>query len=46
MLIDGHFIGGPCDQSVGKQVVKAPFDGAVVGTAAMLERERRWGDPS
>src|ERR1700736_1753307 len=34
MLIDGHFIGGPCDQAVGKQVVRAPFDGAVVGTAA------------
>jgi acyl-CoA reductase-like NAD-dependent aldehyde dehydrogenase len=34
MLIDGHFIGGPCDQAVGKQVVKAPFDGAIVGTAA------------
>ena len=34
MLIDGHFIGGPCDQGVGKQVIKAPFDGAIVGTAA------------
>lgn len=34
MLIDGHFIGGPCDQATGKQVVRAPFDGRVVGTAA------------
>src|SRR5687768_4848775 len=34
MLIDGHFIGGPCDQSVGKQVIRAPWGGAVVGTAA------------
>ncbi|HWA84014.1 MAG TPA: aldehyde dehydrogenase family protein [Fimbriimonadaceae bacterium] len=34
MLIDGHMIGGPCDQAVGKQVVKAPYDGKVVGTAA------------
>lgn len=34
MLIDGHFVGGPCDQAVGKVVVKAPYDGAVVGTAA------------
>lgn len=34
MLIDGHFIGGPCDQTVGKMVIRAPFDGAVVGTAA------------
>lgn len=34
MLINGHLIGGPCDQAVGKQVVKAPFDGKIVGTAA------------
>ena len=34
MLIDGHFIGGPCDQAVGKLVMKAPYDGAIVGTAA------------
>lgn len=34
MLIDGHFVGGPCDQAVGKQVLRAPFDGAIVGTAA------------
>jgi acyl-CoA reductase-like NAD-dependent aldehyde dehydrogenase len=34
MLINGHFIGGPCDQAVGKQLVKAPYDGAIVGTAA------------
>ncbi|HTQ09643.1 MAG TPA: aldehyde dehydrogenase family protein [Fimbriimonadaceae bacterium] len=34
MLINGHLIGGVCDQSVGKQVVKAPYDGKTVGTAA------------
>jgi acyl-CoA reductase-like NAD-dependent aldehyde dehydrogenase len=34
MLIDGHFIGGPCDQGVGKIVIRAPWDGSVVGTAA------------
>jgi acyl-CoA reductase-like NAD-dependent aldehyde dehydrogenase len=34
MLINGCFIGGPCDQSIGKQVVRAPYDGAIVGTAA------------
>ena len=34
MLINGHFIGGECDQAVPKVVIKAPFDGKVVGTAA------------
>lgn len=34
MLIDGHFIGGPCDQSVPKAVIRSPFDGGLVGTAA------------
>ncbi|MBC8066043.1 MAG: aldehyde dehydrogenase family protein [Chlorobia bacterium] len=34
MLIDGHFIGGPCDQATGKQVVRNPYDGSLVGTAA------------
>ena len=34
MLINGCFIGGPCDQGIGKQVVRAPFDDAIVGTAA------------
>ncbi len=34
MLVGGHLIGGPCDQAVGKQVVKAPYDGKIVGTAA------------
>ncbi|MEZ0327520.1 MAG: aldehyde dehydrogenase family protein [Fimbriimonas sp.] len=34
MLINGCFIGGPCDQGVGKQVIRAPWDGAIVGTAA------------
>lgn len=34
MLIGGHFVGGPCDRSTGKLVIRAPFDGAIVGTAA------------
>jgi len=34
MMIDGFFIGGPCDQAVGKQVIRAPYDGKIVGTAA------------
>ncbi|MCC7434163.1 MAG: aldehyde dehydrogenase family protein [Methanoregulaceae archaeon] len=34
MLIDGHFVGGPCDQAVGKLVVRNPYDGQVIGTAA------------
>lgn len=34
LLIDGHFIGGPCDQATGKQVIRNPYDGSVVGTAA------------
>lgn len=34
LLIDDFFVGGPCDQSVGKAVIRAPYDGALVGTAA------------
>ncbi len=34
LLIAGHRIGGPCDQAVGKEVVRNPFDGSVVGTVA------------
>lgn len=34
MLIDGHFIGGPCDQSVPKAVIRNPYNGSVAGTAA------------
>ncbi|MBX3117724.1 MAG: aldehyde dehydrogenase family protein [Fimbriimonadaceae bacterium] len=34
MLIDGHFIGGPCDQAVGKEIVKNPYDQSIVGTVA------------
>lgn len=34
MLIAGHFIGGPCDQSVPKSVLRNPFNGSVAGTAA------------
>lgn len=40
MLIAGHRIGGPCDQSVGKHLVRAPYDGHGVGTAA----EGGWGE--
>ncbi len=34
LLINGFFMGGPCDSSVPKQVVKSPWDGSVVGVAA------------
>lgn len=34
LLIAGHFVGGECDRSVGKLVIKSPWDGSVVGTAA------------
>ncbi|RYG53327.1 aldehyde dehydrogenase, partial [bacterium] len=34
LLIGGHFIGGACDQATGKQVVKSPWNGSVVGVAA------------
>ncbi|MHB8636242.1 MAG: aldehyde dehydrogenase family protein [Fimbriimonadaceae bacterium] len=34
MLIAGHFIGGVCDQSVPKAVIRSPHDGRLVGTAA------------
>ena len=34
MLLAGSFVGGPCDGSVGKTVVRAPWDGTIVGTAA------------
>ena len=34
MLIDGYCVGGPCDQSIGKLVIRSPFDGKIVGTAA------------
>jgi acyl-CoA reductase-like NAD-dependent aldehyde dehydrogenase len=34
MLLAGHFLGGPCDQAVGKSVLKNPWDGSTVGTAA------------
>lgn len=34
MLIAGHFIGGECDQAVGKVQIYAPYDGKLVGTAA------------
>lgn len=34
LLIGGHRIGGPCDQAIGKQVVRAPYGNAIVGSAA------------
>lgn len=34
MLVGGHFLGGPCDQSVSKIVSRNPFSGSVFGTAA------------
>jgi acyl-CoA reductase-like NAD-dependent aldehyde dehydrogenase len=34
MLIDGHFIGGPCDQAVGKIQIYSPYHSRLVGTAA------------
>ena len=34
LLIDGHFVGGPCDQAMAKAVVRAPWGGAIVGVAA------------
>lgn len=34
LLIDGTFVGGPCDQSVGKVLSRAPWNGHVLGTAA------------
>ncbi|MBI1334311.1 MAG: aldehyde dehydrogenase family protein [Armatimonadetes bacterium] len=34
LLIAGYRIGGPCDQAVGKEVVRNPYDGSIVGTVA------------
>jgi len=34
LLINGVFLGGPCDQSIGKTQHYAPYDGSLVGTAA------------
>lgn len=34
LLIDGCFVGGPCDQAVGKTLHRSPWDGRAVGTAA------------
>lgn len=34
LLIDGIFLGGPCDQGIGKTVSLNPFDGRSIGTAA------------
>lgn len=34
LLIDGFFLGGPCDTSISKSVVKSPWDGATIGVAA------------
>lgn len=40
LLVDGMFIGGPCDQAVPKGPVRSPWDGAVVGTTA----EATWAE--
>lgn len=34
MLIAGHFVGGSCDQTTGKAVMKSPWNGRTIGTAA------------
>lgn len=34
LLINGFFLGGPCDSSVGKEISRSPWDGSVVGTYA------------
>src|ERR1700761_8916658 len=34
LLIDGHFLGGECDQTLSRSVLKSPYDGHVVGAAA------------
>lgn len=34
LLIDGHFWGGPCDQSISKTVAVNPYTGRTIGTAA------------
>jgi acyl-CoA reductase-like NAD-dependent aldehyde dehydrogenase len=34
LLINGFFVGGPCDSSVGKAIARSPWDGSVVGTYA------------
>lgn len=34
LLINGVFIGGPCDTSIGKEVSRSPWTGHVVGTWA------------
>ena len=34
LLISGHRIGGVCDQAVGKEISRSPWDGTVLGTYA------------
>ncbi|MBL8060526.1 MAG: aldehyde dehydrogenase family protein [Chthonomonas sp.] len=34
LLIDGLFVGGPCDTSIAKQIATSPYDGSRVGVAA------------
>lgn len=34
LLIHGVFLGGVCDQGIGKQLVRSPWNGSVVGTVA------------
>lgn len=40
LLIAGNLIGGPCDHSVSKSVIRSPYDNSIVGTAA--EGDGRW----
>lgn len=34
MLIDGNFVGGPCDQATPKSLIHSPYDGSIVGSFA------------
>lgn len=34
LLLNGYLLGGECDQGIGKDVVKSPWDGSVVGSVA------------
>lgn len=40
LLIGGQFLGGPCDQAIGKTVCRSPWDGRIVGAAA----EASWSE--
>lgn len=40
LLINGVFLGGPCDSSIAKDIATSPYDGARVGVAA----EATWSE--